>query len=80
MTTQHTSGTFRVLNGKLCRDCATACIEVTPIDTRNSLNELLAALRELVERCDGEEGVRADGSNIQTMAAHAAIEKAEGKE
>jgi len=35
--------------------------------------ELLAALRDLVERCDGEEGVRADGSNIQTMRAHAAI-------
>lgn len=35
--------------------------------------ELLEALRELVERCDGDEGVRADGSNIQTMRAHAVI-------
>lgn len=39
--------------------------------------ELLDALRELVARCDGLEGVRADGSNIQTMRAHAALEKAE---
>lgn len=40
--------------------------------------ELLEALKQLVARCDGDEGVRADGSNIQTMAAHAAIAKAEG--
>ena len=40
--------------------------------------DLLEALRDLVARCDGDEGVRADGSNIQTMQAHAAIAKAEG--
>ena len=40
--------------------------------------DLLTALQDLVERCDGAEGVRADGSNIQTMRAHAAIEKATG--
>jgi len=39
-------------------------------------NELFAALKELVDRCDGPEGVRADGSNIQTMRAHAALEAA----
>jgi hypothetical protein len=39
--------------------------------------DLLAALIDLTTRCDGEEGVRADGSNIQTMRAHAAIAKAE---
>ena len=42
--------------------------------------ELLAALKELVERCDGPEGVRPDGSNIQTIRAHAAIAKAEGEQ
>ena len=31
------------------------------------------ALREMVTRCDGAEGVRADGSNIDTTAAHAAL-------
>jgi len=41
--------------------------------------DLLAALQELVARCDGEEGIRKDGSNIQTMQAHAAIAKAEGQ-
>jgi hypothetical protein len=41
---------------------------------------LLAALKDLVARCDGEEGVRADGSNIQTMQAHAAIQAAEGED
>lgn len=40
--------------------------------------DLLKALKELVARCDGAEGVRADGSNIQTIQAHAAIAKAEG--
>jgi len=39
---------------------------------------LLEALHELVKRCDGEEGVRADGSNIQTIAAHAALERVRG--
>jgi hypothetical protein len=32
-----------------------------------------AALRQLVERCDGDEGVRADGSNLDTLAAHAVL-------
>lgn len=40
--------------------------------------QLLAELRRLVERCDGEEGVRADGSNIDTRAARALLEKLEG--
>jgi hypothetical protein len=38
-----------------------------------TVEELRAALAELTARCDGEEGVRADGSNIQTMRAHAAL-------
>lgn len=38
-------------------------------------DELADVLRELVERCDGPEGVRADGSNIQTMRASAALAK-----
>lgn len=40
--------------------------------------DLLEALRDLVARCDGPEGVRADGSNIETLAAHVAIAKAAG--
>ena len=40
---------------------------------------LLAALKELVARCDGEAGILADGSNINTWQAHAAIEEAEGR-
>lgn len=38
--------------------------------TRLSLRAVLA---ELVERCDGQSGVRADGSNIDTSAAHAVL-------
>lgn len=34
---------------------------------------LETALRDLVDRCDGAEGVRADGSNIDTRGAHAAL-------
>ena len=41
--------------------------------------ELLAALEELVLRCDGAEGVRSDGSNIQTMRAHAVLARAKGE-
>jgi hypothetical protein len=40
---------------------------------------LLKELRALVLRCDGAEGVRADGSNIDTCAAWAAIRLAEGE-
>lgn len=35
--------------------------------------DLVLALRNLVTRCDGAEGVRADGSNICTLEAHAAL-------
>ncbi len=37
--------------------------------------ELFAALWELVQRCDGAEGVRHDGSNIQTVQAHTVLDK-----
>ena len=42
--------------------------------------ELLEALKKLVYRCDGSEGVQPDGSNMCTLEAHAAIRKAEGNE
>lgn len=35
--------------------------------------ELEAALRELTERCDRDDGMREDGSNIDTIRAHAAL-------
>lgn len=46
-------------------------------DLRRAANEirmLRRALADLVERCDGPEGVRADGSNIDTRAAHAVLD------
>lgn len=42
-------------------------------DVAARIAELEAALRELVQRCDGEQGVRKDGSNIDTLAAHVAL-------
>lgn len=39
---------------------------------------LLRELERLVARCDGDEGVRADGSNVDTSTAHAAIRAAMG--
>jgi hypothetical protein len=39
----------------------------------NAYPRLVEALHDLVLRCDGDEGVRADGSNIQTMGAHALL-------
>lgn len=38
---------------------------------------LVKALADLVTRCDGEDGVRPDGSNIDTLAAHAVLSKIE---
>lgn len=35
---------------------------------------LYVALDELVTRCDGEDGVRADGSNINTQSAHVVLD------
>lgn len=35
----------------------------------------IQALEELADRCDGDEGVRADGSNIQTIAARACLSR-----
>jgi hypothetical protein len=37
------------------------------------MNAIVKALQNLVARCDGAEGVRADGSNIDTSEAHAAL-------
>jgi hypothetical protein len=42
---------------------------------RERERELVEALEELTLRCDGQEGLRADGSNIQTMRAHAILAK-----
>jgi len=39
--------------------------------------ELFRTLNQLIIRCDGEEGVRADGSNIDTAREHAVIQKLE---
>lgn len=36
-------------------------------------NRLRLALRALVTRCDGAEGLQDDGSNMSTIAAHAAL-------
>lgn len=47
---------------RLKKDAATARAE-----------RLETELRNLTPRCDGAEGVRADGSNIDTTGAHAAL-------
>ena len=41
----------------------------------NAYPELVKVLWELVTRCDGAEGVGADGSNIQTHNAHGLLAK-----
>lgn len=48
---------------------------VDALNKRNAYADLVQALKNLTLRCDGEEGVRADGSNIQTIEAHAILEK-----
>lgn len=41
-------------------------------------HELYRALEALVDRCDGAEGVRADGSNIDTRAERMLLERVRG--
>lgn len=38
-------------------------------------DDAIDALRDLVKRCDGDAGVRADGSNIDTCRARYALER-----
>lgn len=52
-----------------------AADEIDALKAQNA--ELVEALEELVTRCDGAEGVRSDGSNIQTMRASAILAKVE---
>ena len=40
-----------------------------------SREDVLSVLDDLVTRCDGAEGVRADGSNIDTLNARMMLEK-----
>lgn len=53
--------------------------QVAPLEFTRQLEtevqELREALEDLTLRCDGDEGVRADGSNIQTYQARAVLEK-----
>lgn len=41
---------------------------------RDDAGMLKLALEELIARCDGEEGIRADGSNISTLDARMLLE------
>jgi hypothetical protein len=41
--------------------------------TSERLESALDALEELTLRCDGDEGVRPDGSNMETARAHAVL-------
>lgn len=76
-------GTVVWLNGSAgyeLRDPTGFGHNANPADARliAAAPDLLRALKDLVARCDGDEGVRADGSNIDTAWAHAIIAKAEG--
>lgn len=54
-------------------DCVDAWLKVGCMPT---YSEVLATLEDLTQRCDGTEGVRADGSNIQTYQANAVLARA----
>lgn len=60
-----------------CDYCGDFCFRCGERHGEN--HELREALTELVARCDGAEGVRADGSNIQTVQAHAVLAKARAR-
>ena len=59
-------------------DAVSLCEDLRAVSERAEFHATRAAvlydaLRDLVNRCDGPEGVRADGSNICTANAHAAL-------
>ena len=66
-----------VVVGKTCISDALDAVHQSDaayiVHAANAYPQLVAALRELMLRCDGDEGVRADGSNIQTMQASAVL-------
>lgn len=62
-------------------DCGNSC-PATIMSLRDALKkslkrnrEITSALKSLVARCDGADGVRGDGSNIDTSRAHNALTK-----
>lgn len=79
MTAKHKSNT--PTTDALCSDKEIERRDVPPRVWREMARlerdraRLIAELSALVKRCDGEEGVRADGSNIQTMAEHALLDE-----
>lgn len=78
---KHTPGPWIISNGEFISD--ENGVEIARVDSNESDARLFAAapdlaseLAALVARCDGAEGVQADGSNMDTRGAHAALEKA----
>ncbi len=66
----HTPTDYEVDSRQHIIACADSWLLTEGLPTYSAL---AAALRALVDRCDGAEGVRADGSNIDTCAAHAVL-------
>lgn len=48
-------------------------LAMTRVTLQKENAKLHKALRDLVDRCDGTEGVQQDGSNMDTYSAHAAL-------
>lgn len=54
-------------------EAAKQSAEVAAMVAEAARRDMENALRELVTRCDGAEGVQEDGSNMNTLAAHEAL-------
>ena len=65
--------TFRCADHATWKASCIGCAEEQGEGLSDDCRRLAAALESLVARCDGAEGVRADGSNIDTLDAHAAL-------
>ena len=65
-------------NGKMLLTQAVKAYETFSLNNnpQRRAEKLAAALKALVIRCDGAEGVQPDGSNMDTFAAHQALKDA----
>lgn len=81
----HTLDALYKLAGLVCKHCEAQSDEVLLWIQVDAVLQVVCervraehtALVDLVRRCDGSEGVRADGSNIDTLRAHAALDAGE---
>jgi hypothetical protein len=62
-----------LISNRVICECYSLSNAITIANRLEAFDGIVAALRDLTLRCDGAEGVRPDGSNIDTQRAHATL-------